>query len=205
MANGRKKSLTPAERASLSGPRVMLEPGSNDWCYQTVYALQSLWRRIDRHHERYLGILNEADQVKIWEHFPPDLPYGSREAFIKAVGVGDEAEVEQRRALGPVGAPKNEQRNSNHDNNFQGGTTTEYLLARLERDHPRIYAQYQAGGYRSVRAAAIAAGIITPIKKHELPHDAVRVAHFLRRWFTDEELRQITGHLLGAGRNSNAS
>ena len=35
-----------------------------------------------------------------------------------------------------------------------------YFLGRLERDHPKIYAELLAGAYPSVRAASLAAGII---------------------------------------------
>lgn len=37
-----------------------------------------------------------------------------------------------------------------------------YYLGRLQSEHPGIYADYRAGKYRSVRAAAIAARLIRP-------------------------------------------
>ncbi len=42
----------------------------------------------------------------------------------------------------------------------QRGTSAVYLRARLERDYPTIAADLDAGVYRSVRAAAMAAGIV---------------------------------------------
>ena len=42
------------------------------------------------------------------------------------------------------------------------GTGADYLLARLNRDHPEILAQLQQGEFQSVRAAAIAAGLLIP-------------------------------------------
>lgn len=46
-------------------------------------------------------------------------------------------------------------------NGFQaGGTAASYLAARLKRDHPEIAHQLERGSFRSVRQAAIAAGIV---------------------------------------------
>lgn len=42
----------------------------------------------------------------------------------------------------------------------KGGTDPTYLAQRMKRDHPEIAAVLASGGYRSVRAAAIAAGIV---------------------------------------------
>jgi hypothetical protein len=56
--------------------------------------------------------------------------------------------------------------------NSKGGNQKDYLLARLARDAPEILAAYNRGEYRSVRAAAIAAGIIEP----PTPLDRLRTA-----------------------------
>ena len=42
----------------------------------------------------------------------------------------------------------------------KGGTGADYLAARIKRDHPQIAAGIAAGEYPSIRAAAIAAGIV---------------------------------------------
>jgi hypothetical protein len=44
----------------------------------------------------------------------------------------------------------------------KGGTSVAYLVPRLERDHPEIAEALARGEFRSVRAAALAAGIIKP-------------------------------------------
>jgi hypothetical protein len=41
-----------------------------------------------------------------------------------------------------------------------GGTSRQYLLARLARDYPHLYVRLQAGDFRSVHAAAVAAGLV---------------------------------------------
>ena len=45
---------------------------------------------------------------------------------------------------------------------IKGGNNTSYLKARLKRDAPKILSRLQAGEFRSVRAAAIEAGIVKP-------------------------------------------
>ena len=52
--------------------------------------------------------------------------------------------------------------------NLKGGTQADYLRARLARDYPDILAQLVNGEFTSVRAAAIAAGIVkvkTPLEQ----------------------------------------
>lgn len=49
-----------------------------------------------------------------------------------------------------------------HDNVQQQGTSSLYLTARIARDHPDIHERMKAGEFKSVRAAAIEAGIVKP-------------------------------------------
>jgi hypothetical protein len=50
------------------------------------------------------------------------------------------------------------------------GETSAYLLRRIARDHKDILADYEAGKYPSVRAAAKAAGLIKPRKCPKCGH-----------------------------------
>ena len=62
---------------------------------------------------------------------------------------------------------------SNRTNSTQtSGTGAEYLLRRLARSHPDIFAAYQRGQYKSVRQAAIAAGIVKVKSPDEKAIDA---------------------------------
>jgi len=49
---------------------------------------------------------------------------------------------------------------SNQNTFNRGGGDTDYLTARIARDHPEVHEKMKAGDYRSVRQAAIDAGII---------------------------------------------
>jgi hypothetical protein len=44
----------------------------------------------------------------------------------------------------------------------QGSNQTAYLLRRLARERPDLLTAYEAGRFKSVRAAAIEAGFVTP-------------------------------------------
>ena len=46
------------------------------------------------------------------------------------------------------------------DNKSGGGTSAAYLLRRLARDHADVLARYETGEFKSVRAAAKAAGLV---------------------------------------------
>jgi hypothetical protein len=62
---------------------------------------------------------------------------------------------------GEVGRGPSRNRGDNITSNSRG-TQAAYLARRLNRDHPEIADRFAKGAYRSVRAAAIAAGILTP-------------------------------------------
>lgn len=61
------------------------------------------------------------------------------------------------------------------------GTDTEYLTARIARDRPDILDRMKAGEYRSVRSAAIDAGIIDPdkVRRYQLPTDPTKAGKYL--------------------------
>lgn len=47
-----------------------------------------------------------------------------------------------------------------HINSFGGGTSADYIAARIKRDHPDIAARVEAGEFKSMRAAGIVAGVV---------------------------------------------
>jgi hypothetical protein len=53
-----------------------------------------------------------------------------------------------------------ENRSTNRTVSPVRGATRQYLLARLARDYPHLYVRLQAGEFRSVHAAAVAAGLV---------------------------------------------
>ena len=86
--------------------------------------------------------------------------------------------------LGPRGAPKGNQNavkdedkkkaNKGSKTTFEIGRGVAYLRARLQRDHSDVLAQLERGEHRSVRQAAIAAGIVRVPSALENPKNAAK-------------------------------
>jgi hypothetical protein len=78
-----------------------------------------------------------------------------------------------------------------------GGNQAAYLARRLNRDHPEIADQFAKGAYRSVRAAAIAAGILIPPSPLHLAQRAyLRLTAEEReqfaRWLAEKRIERIS-------------
>jgi hypothetical protein len=69
--------------------------------------------------------------------------------------------------------PEDKESYYNDNNNSKPsrqGTDPEYLAARIARDHPDIQARIKQGEFKSVRSAAVAAGIVKPRKQFTVGH-----------------------------------
>lgn len=77
----------------------------------------------------------------------------------------------------------------------RGTTGADYIKARLRRDHPEIADQLEQGEFRSARAAAIAAGIVTPVPTVRLVDDLDKVAAKLRKHLTPDQRQQLANLL----------
>lgn len=83
-----------------------------------------------------------------------------------------------------------------HDNTHeQRGVSSAYLAARIARDHPDVHEKMKAGEFRSVRAAAIEAGIVKPKSQ---PKDPVSLAEELKRRYPKEFLAELASVLLSS-------
>lgn len=106
--------------------------------------------------------LAEIDRYRHWEV----LGYPSKAALLDAelteqgrANVNKvQAEIENAADLLPEGRPKGKP--SHRLSLPTGSNNTARLAARLKRDHPEICARIKAGEFPSIRAAAIAAGIL---------------------------------------------
>jgi hypothetical protein len=81
--------------------------------------------------------------------------------------------------IGEMG--KNNTPNNNYNYGLTQGTSADYLTARIARDNPEVLEGMKQGKYRSVRAAAIDAGIIDPDKarRYQLPTDPSAAGRYL--------------------------
>jgi hypothetical protein len=75
----------------------------------------------------------------------------------------------------------------------KGGNDPEYLMSRLRRDHPAIADAAAAGKYKSVRAAAVEAGIVKPLK----PADPVKAATKALARVPPERMAEVTSAVMG--------
>ena len=79
------------------------------------------------------------------------------------------------------------------------GQTKERLAARLKRDHPEIASMVMAGEFKSIRATALEAGIVRPVRTVPIdsPDNAIRA---LARVFPAEQLAIAALALTDTGR-----
>ena len=140
--------LEPTEQDIANvGPLELKDPGSPAWCWQTVSLLQNMWGSIDFSVNRYQEIWKAAEEYRIWEKIPYEAPYGSVEVMKEKLKVGDAAEARAKTALLAIQAQPLRKR------------VSDYITARIKRDHPEIAQRMERGEFRSIADAARAAGI----------------------------------------------
>lgn len=153
-----------SQSSSVWGPRDQKDPTSKEYAIQTVRALKQYLEAADIDEDRVREELQRIDRYRHWKV----LGYKSRAEMLQAEGLADRLRKIRRRikqldgktinaAAGPVAA--------NRDiitvrTEAGGGTSADYLTARLKRDHGDIFQRLADGEFRSVRQAAIAAGIV---------------------------------------------
>lgn len=78
------------------------------------------------------------------------------------------------------------------------GNSSDYLTARIARDNPEVLEGMKQGKYRSVRAAAIDAGIIDPDKtrRYQLPTDPAAAGRYLAQRVNAEWMLECYGAFL---------
>ena len=72
---------------------------------------------------------------------------------------------------------------------FDGGNSPQYLAARIARDHPDILERMKAGEFKSVRQAALEAGIVK--KSVSVPIDPQRAARILVKHLTPADVKAL--------------
>lgn len=190
--------LSEQDHASLSGPRDMKVPGELAWCWQTISALQSMWKSLVLDYERYRGVWQEAEDHKLWEQVPPDNPYGSKEAMLERLQVGDEESARARVAANAIPARPMQKHGGQVRNGggagqhtVHGRSNADYLTARIARDRPDIWERMKNGEFTSVAAAAREAGILLKNRKRVAVTDPETVAQALKRHFNNAEITAL--------------
>jgi hypothetical protein len=132
--------------------------------------LRNTWRHVDTSWDQWAQQLAEVEKERIWEIYPDEQsPCGSLEALLATLGIDPDQALHrdkyEKRSVSVANAAKTVQPNGVHSSpdNYQGtmyGTSEDYLAGRIARDRPDILEDMKQGKYRSVRAAAIEAGIV---------------------------------------------
>jgi hypothetical protein len=73
------------------------------------------------------------------------------------------------------GAPRKTSKKSDENIRFIGcgGTSREWLLTRLAKDYPHIFVRYACHEFKSVHAAARAAGLLTPTRRQRAARETI--------------------------------
>jgi hypothetical protein len=178
------------------GPRELKDPRSKEYAIQTLYALKRYAESKEIDVRRIEEELSEIERYQHWKI----LGYASKQDMLEAEGLSEKlADIAER----TIATMKDAQPVARHGEIGRGrdrgdivtstkrGNSAEYLAGLLKRDHPDIAAAAERGEYRSIRAAAIAAGIV----KVKTPLDILRQA-WAKASETEREtfIQEITPH-----------
>lgn len=179
----KKTDLHKFAPASELGSAEDYPAGSIEWAERISKRLQIGAKSITQHTVHHLWDTIKAIwavQPRPWEIWPEGNPFQTPDDYCLAVtghsweflvgmvaafaGEDDEISTEAMRAELARSQVEHRPQGAHHANSKMrvGSTNRDYLLRRLARDHPEILARYERGEFKSVRAAAIAAGIIKP-------------------------------------------
>lgn len=193
---------------ALAGPIALKVPGSPEWCWQVVQSLKDQMRHVAEQWTQAEETLQALERAKAYKKIPPEKPYGTLDAMLRAeVGLPvkevrqnittakDRAKaLEGKTVRGAKPGPMSQEENANPDiiriGGVTGGTSAEYLTRRIARDHPDILKRMQAGEFRSVRAAALEAGIM-PRTFTVRADNTTSAARTLRKHMKPEQLAEL--------------
>ena len=174
--------MSEQDQASMEGPRAMKEPGSPLWCWQTISALQSLWKSLELEYDLYMKTWSEAEEYRVWEKVPYENPFGTKEAMLERLKVGDEAAARVRVAVQAMPSRTSTRRSKGAND----------LTARIARDRPDVWERMKNGEFSSVAAAAREAGInVRSPKRVAIGEDKGRVINALKRIYGPEGFKEF--------------
>lgn len=166
--------------------------GSRSWCLYTANEIRKMLYDKQQLGARLHDYVSAFQEQQGWQ----ELGFLTWEDFCvkRLQAKADEVEQEARARIAAIaekavplvihgGDRKTIQYNNyNVDIPSIQGTSPEYLTARIARDRPDILERMKAGEYKSVRSAAIDAGIIDPDKtrRYSLPTDPIAAARYLQ-------------------------
>lgn len=184
------------------------QPGSYDWSVAARLELQGLikdtttsaehlefWLAAMESHQGYQQITDgQGRTFPTFEAFciaAPPFGLGYSRTALNAIVRERKSAKQQAETAEPLaqqGRPeKTLQRNVIAAEGLGNGAN--YLTRRIARDHPAILERMKAGLYRSVRAAALEAGIVHPTVT--VPLDPDRAARILAKHFDHDQMMRL--------------
>jgi hypothetical protein len=147
------------KEAAAVGPRILKDPQSVAYAWQTVSLLKGVYGRREASLRDWAAVLDDAERYKIYDRIPPAKPYGSMDAMLKAeIGVGVEEATKnkaQQMAADPGVEPLADEpgnpTGANQHSDRNGSVTTipdrgaKYRVRRLKRDRPDLNARVASG------------------------------------------------------------
>ena len=197
--------------AGASGLRALKDAGDPQWCWQTISYLQTIWQSLSLDYDRYMQAWEEAEEHKVWEKVPYDNPFGTKEEMLSQLELGDDKHAQRRMNVQPIarrirlkfsyGGDRRSEGFQDYNCNVEAprqGNSREYLLSRLYHKHYDIFQRWERGEFRSVRAAAIAAGIGVQQAKRSvtLGNNMNRLAEVLHTHYTPDQLAALSDRML---------
>jgi hypothetical protein len=175
----RDSPLDP-KRAAAFGPRDLKAKGSFEWTVQTTSHAQGIWVSLDRNTKDWLRVVAEIDECEVWKTYPPEKPYGTRDAYFRGefgqpepiltrlkeaqqlmVNGGDrKSEAFERQQLQQHGGDRKSgnQFSITKLKSVSARSDAAYIRARLERDgHTELLAKIERGD-TSAHAVAVELG-----------------------------------------------
>lgn len=155
------EELAKREQA-LAGPRQLKEPGSPEWCWQTVFYLRSCMGHVTEQYREAEQIIEELKAARAWKVIPPEAPYGTFDRMLKEELGLPEKEIKNLIVKAELASHGGDRKSEQ----FQGnnvtlkpvrGNSDTYLRRRLRRDNPELADQVDSGEL-SPNAAAVQAG-----------------------------------------------
>jgi hypothetical protein len=163
MAAVTPRPLSDRERAQF-GPRQLKQPGTPDWCWQTVTYLKDCMRHVEEEWRQAEQVLEDLMKTRAWRVIPADQPYGTLNKMLKAeIGLDEKAirDLIRKAELAAIGANYSAEAKgfARGDNitSEERGTSEIYTIRRLRRDRPDL-AERVEHGELTANQAAINAG-----------------------------------------------
>lgn len=167
----------PVRRTHLDEPgSLQATKGSREWCVAVLREAKAERKQLEsdaRSLGQWLNALRKVEAWKVldklsWSTLLVDLDLTDEQADAlitskKGDTVGAViARAESAKALSKHGGDRKSGEEQGNNITLKRGTDPNYLTARIARDRPDILERMKAGEFKSVRAAAIEAGIVKP-------------------------------------------